>query len=91
MSAKLRAPDLEQAAQKVGLSVRHESGGYRVLAGAKPVFPHDDTLPAQSKVACFGFLLGVHFGRVKLLADMRHLAHSSENQETTKKEPCNTQ
>jgi hypothetical protein len=64
MRKDLSVEHLRNAAQKVGLDIQHDCGGYRVVkdtgdGGWSNIFPEGGTCPTESKKACAGFLLGV--------------------------------
>lgn len=63
MKENITYEDLVVTARQLGLSVSQEQGGYRVMRGFENIFPAARGLPAQSKRACGGFLLGVRWGR----------------------------
>lgn len=58
-------PELDALAEKHGLRIQHECGGYRVVAsdGAsqRDVFPNAGTCPTVARLACYIFLLGVDY------------------------------
>lgn len=64
----IKFADLAAAANQLGLVMVTEQSGYRVAEDAgsshRELFPGSD-LPAQSKRACLGFLVGFKVGRAR--------------------------
>ena len=60
---------LSEAAARIGLTIQHENGGYRVIEETKGrvicAFPNSNRSPAESKTACLGFILGISYQQRK--------------------------
>jgi hypothetical protein len=59
--------ELNELADRQGLEIQHECGGYRVVKrsgdGREDVFPNSGICPTVARLACYIFLLGAEFGQ----------------------------
>lgn len=77
---KITQSELIQAAQRVGLAIQHDCGGYRIVketdsGGQRYVFPDSGVCPTESKRACLAYLKGVAYGESGINAAIALLKH----------------
>jgi len=69
MNPHISTDELNALAAKHGLSIQHECGGYRVVkqdgGSRRDVFPNNGICPTVARLACYIFLLGVSYGKVR--------------------------
>lgn len=65
----MRVADLYEQADKAGLGIQHDCGGYRIVedegGGFHYLFPDSGICPTATKKECGIFLLGIIEGRKK--------------------------
>jgi hypothetical protein len=63
MKSRIRRTELDQLAEKLGLSIQHDCGGFRVTKAGRYLFPGSGICPTATARECYTFMQGIELER----------------------------